>query len=483
MDSDDYENACRKRHSRFDRRFFIGVLSTSIYCRPGCPAGVPRKENVKLYKSAAAASAAGFQPCLRCRPEAFPSTTAWHGSSWKIYRALRLIDQGFLDEQSVEELAEFLKVGPRQLIRLFNDHLGASPVEVAQTRRLHFAKKLIVETHMSFSDVSFAAGFGSLGGFNAALRKTYKLSPTQLREKCNVDRKKTERDDIVECTVPYCLPFDWAAMLSFFAYRAVPGVEVVTAYSYARTFCLEGEAGHFEAFFEPASHQIRMRITYPEIRYLRRIIDRVCSLFDLKADSNRIDQFLAKDSELAPMVRRFPGLRVPGCWSGFEVAVRAILGQQITVKAASTLVARIVERYGKAYQCCAEGLQFTFPEPAQLVDADLTGMGIVGQRIAAIQAVAGQIGCGELDIEGGMDPDNFVRTICSIKGIGEWTAQYIAMRALNDPNAFPYSDLILRRAVSEPGVTMTPKALLKRAESWQPWRAYCVMLLWRNYAS
>ena len=294
---------------------------------------------------------------------------------------------------------------------------------------------------------------------------------------------KTRRSGTTEVFVSYRPPFDWAAMLDFFAYRAIPGIEVVTTESYARTFRFEGVSGHFEAFFEPDTYELRVRINCAETRHLHWIINRVRSLFDLRADSFLIGEFLARDAQLAPIVQRFPGLRVPGCWSGFELAVRAILGQQVTVKAASTLVARIAERYGRTYECGAQGLHLTFPEPAQLAVADLNGMGIVGQRIAAIQAVAGQIECGELDVDGGMDTGTFVPAICSIKGIGEWTAQYIAMRALNDPNAFPYSDLILRRAVSKPGVTMTPKALLQRAEPWQPWRAYCVTLLWRNYAS
>ena len=225
-----------------------------------------------------------------------------------------------------------------------------------------------------------------------------------------------------------------------------------------------------------------MCVSYGETRHLDRIIERIRALFDVRADSAQIDEFLVQDSQLAPMVRRFPGLRVPGCWSGFEVAVRAILGQQVTVKAASTLVARVAERYGEAYECDVEGLHYTFPEPAQLVLADLDGMGIVGARIAAIRVVAEQLERGELDIGGGMDTETFVPAICKIKGVGEWTAQYIAMRALSDPNAFPHSDLILRRAVAEPGDILTPSALRQRAESWQPWRAYCAILLWKNYS-
>ena len=493
LNPDDFENARQTRDPRFDGRFFVGVLTTGIYCRPVCPVRVPKKENVQLYKSAAAAAAAGFRPCLRCRPESSPGTPAWSGASWKVSLGLHLIDQGFLDEHSVDDLATQLGVGPRQLSRLFNDHLGASPVEVAQTRRLHFAKKLIDETDMPLSEICFASGFGSVRRFNAVFSKTYDRSPKQLREKRIFKRvgkqgeQHTKKGAIVgqrgliEMSLSYRPPYDWPAVLAFLAYRAIPGVEAVTESNYARTIRFDGKAGHFVARFDEPTNQVHLQISYPETRHLYQLIDRIRSLFDLRADSAQIDAFLAQDALLQPMVERFPGLRVPGCWSGFEVAVRAILGQQVTVKAASTLVARIAERYGTAYDCEVEGLDYTFPEPEELMDADLNGMGIVGQRIAAIQAVAGMKAAGELRMDCSVDTEDFVEKICSIKGIGEWTAQYIAMRALNDPNAFPYSDLILRRAATTPGETLTPKQLRERAEAWQPWRAYCVILLWRYY--
>ena len=356
LNTDEFENARQMRDPRFDGRFFVGVLTTGIYCRPICPVRVPKKENVQLYESAAAAAEAGFRPCLRCRPESSPGTPAWSGTSWKVSRALQLIDQGFLDDHSVGELAEQLAVGPRQLSRLFQDHLGASPVAVAQTRRLHFAKKLIDETRLNFSEICFAAGFGSVRRFNSLFSKTYSRSPRQLREARSVNRNQLNEGGAIELSLSYRPPFDCEAMLGFLAYRAIPGVEAVTERSYARTFRLEGLAGHFQAFFEPRSHNIRVRVSYGETRHLDRIIERIRALFDVRADSAQIDEFLVQDSQLAPMVRRFPGLRVPGCWSGYEVAVRAILGQQVTVKAASTLVARVAERYGDAYECDVEGL-------------------------------------------------------------------------------------------------------------------------------
>ena len=479
LNPDVYEDARLSRDARFDGRFFVGVLTTGIYCRPVCPVRVPKKENVQLYQSAAAAAAAGFRPCLRCRPESSPGTPAWSGSSWKVSRALQLIDQGYLNGASVDELASQLEVGSRQLSRLFQHHLGASPVEVAQTQRLHFAKKLIDETRMPLSEICFAAGFGSVRRFNAVFDSTYGRSPKQLRDKT----RKTSvcAKNVIAITLAYRPPYDWQAMLAFLAYRAIPGVEVVTETRYARSICLDGKVGDFLVEFEPGSNQLTVEINFPESRHLYHIIDRIRSIFDLRADSAQIDKFLAKDKMLRPLVKKFPGLRVPGCWDGFEVAVRAILGQQITVKAASTLVARIADNYGQAYQCNTPGLTRVFPGSEVLATAAMTELGIVAPRIAAIQAVAKLLLQGKLVISCLTDTRAFVDEICKVKGIGEWTAYYIAMRALGDPNAFPHSDLILRRAAAPRGETLTAKRLLARSESWQPWRAYSVILLWRHY--
>ena len=484
LNPDDFEDARQSRDPRFDGRFFVGVLTTGIYCRPVCPVKIPKKENIQLYKSAAAAAAAGFRPCLRCRPESSPGTPAWSGSSWKVSRALQLIDQGFLDDGAVDELAAQLQVGARQLDRLFQKHLGASPVEVAQTRRLHFAKKLIDETEMALAEICYASGFGSVRRFNAVFSKIYGRSPKQLREK----RKQPRRTEqaAIEITLSFRPPFDWQSMLAFLKFRSISGVEAVTDDSYARTICVAGVAGDFSVRFSQDSNQVVVMINHPQSCHLYQIIDRIRSIFDLRADSAQIDQILAKDKLLKPMVNKFPGLRVPGCWDGFEVAVRAILGQQISVKAASTLVARIASRHGSAYTCANPQLTHVFPCATELRRANLDGLGIVTQRIAAIKSVAELIASGNIKIDCTLDTDNFVEKICQVKGIGEWTAHYIAMRALNDPNAFPHSDLILRRAAAPASgageiAALTARQLLARAEAWQPWRAYAVILLWRNY--
>ncbi|MGI9251948.1 MAG: DNA-3-methyladenine glycosylase 2 family protein [Pseudohongiellaceae bacterium] len=478
LNPDDYEDARQSRDPRFDGRFYVGVLTTGIYCRPVCPVRVPRKENILLYPSAAAAAAAGFRPCLRCRPESSPGTPAWSGASWKVSRALQLIDGGFLDDGSVDELATQLGVGARQLHRLFQTHLGASPVEVAQTRRLHLAKKLIDETDMPLFDVCFAAGFGSVRRFNAVFSNTYARSPRELREK---SRSKGSENGL-SLRLAYRPPFDWRSTLTFLAYRAIPGVEYVGETHYARTISLDGKHGHFTVSCLPTGHELQLNVYFPHTRYLYQIIDRVRSLFDLRADSQQIEQCLSRDKLLGKVIKHNPGIRVPGCWDGFEVAVRAILGQQITVKAAATLVARLTERHGEAYSCNIPELTTIFPTASKLSRGNLDGLGIVGSRVSAIKHLARLVERDELPIDCRMDTAAFQEAICAIKGIGEWTAQYIAMRALSDPNAFPHSDLILRRAAaSKAGQTLTPRQLLAKAEAWQPWRAYAVRLLWKHY--
>jgi AraC family transcriptional regulator of adaptative response / DNA-3-methyladenine glycosylase II len=479
LNPDDYENARQSRDPRFDGRFFVGVITTGIYCRPICPVKIPLKKNVQLYPSAAAAAVAGFRPCLRCRPESSPGTPAWSGSSWKVSRALQLIDLGYLDGAAVDKLAAELEITPRQLSRLFRDHIGASPVEVAQTRRLHFAKKLIDETDLPFSEICFAAGFGSVRRFNAVLLASYQRSPKQLRR-----RQKSVKvlpDKPICITLTYRPPFDWQTMLAFLKYRHIPGVEHVTEYSYARTISLEGVYGDFKVEFAENSESLQVEINFPDSKALYSIVDRIRSLFDLRADSESIDGFFKQDGVLKPLAKKYPGMRVPGCWDGFEVSIRAILGQQVTVAAATTLAGRIAKKFGSEYLGDNENLTHVFPSAKVIADGDLNGLGIVGARIHGIKALAQKVANEDIVINCTVPTDAFVKNICSIKGIGEWTAYYIAMRALGDPNAFPYSDLILCRAATKPGEALTPKQLLALSLSWQPWRAYGVILLWRHY--
>jgi len=482
FNTDSFELARQTRDPRFDGRFYVGVLTTGIYCRPVCPVRIPKRENVHLYPGAASAAEAGFRPCLRCRPEVSAGTPAWLGSSYKVSRALQLIEQGSLDDATVELLAKRLEIGTRQLSRLFQKHIGASPVAVAQTRRLHFAKQLIDESTMKMSDICFAAGFGSVRRFNDVIKKTYGLSPRQLRNR----RKKREKNKHGICIkLAYRPPFDWQAMLQFLATRAIPGVEEVMQCGYRRTISVNDVTGEFSLIFSESSPSAELIISFSDTKQLLKIVEQIRQLFDLKADSAEIASDLSQDRFINSLSEKYPGLRVPGCWDGFEIAVRAIVGQQVSVKAASTLMTRIAKRHGQPYESdfVDDGgtLCRIFPSAIVLAEADLSGLGITGQRIAAIKAVAAAVKSHELKFDGVQSTERFINRICQIKGIGEWTAQYIALRALRDPNAFPHGDLILQRAAASSGQRLSARQLRKKAECWQPWRAYAVMLLWRHY--
>lgn len=482
LDPDDFEQARLARDPHFDGRVFIGVLTTGIYCRPVCPVRMPRKENIRLYSTAAAAAEAGFRPCLRCRPESSPGTPAWMGSSYTVSRALQFIARGALDNGSVTGLAAQLGIGPRQLTRLFQQHLGVTPIAVANTQRLHFAKKLIDETQLSMAQICYAAGFSSVRRFNAVFQEVYGRSPLSLRKA--TPQLPLEKSRGVQIRLSYRPPFDWRAMLAFLAYRAIPGVESVGENRYCRTIVINGEQGRLEVQFLEDSHALVLTIDVEQTRNLTQIVERVRVMFDLKAVSTEVENLLSQDPLLAELVARHPGIRVPVAWDGFEVAVRAILGQQISVKGATTLVSRLASRCGAAFlEDAQDGLDRVFPTPEALAEADLNGLGITTRRIAAIKALAVAVREGELRFDGSMTTDAFVERIVQIPGIGPWTAQYIALRALNDPDAFPDADLILLRAAAEPGTTLTPKQLLARSQAWRPWRAYAVLLLWREYAS
>ena len=480
LNPDDFEQARQARDPHFDGRVFIGVLTTGIYCRPVCPVRLPRKENIRLYSTAAAAAEAGFRPCLRCRPESSPGTPAWMGSSYSVSRALQLIARGALDEGSVSTLAAQLGIGPRQLTRLFQQHLGVTPIAVANTQRLHFAKKLIDETQLPMAQVCYAAGFTSVRRFNAVFNQVYGRAPLTLRKRANVTESAERRG--VQIRLNYRPPFDWRAMLAYLAYRAIPGVESVGKDRYSRTIVLNGQQGSLEVHFLENSHTLILTIDVEQTRNLYQIVERVRVMFDLKAVSTELENFLSRDPLLAPLVARHPGIRVPVAWDGFEVGVRAIIGQQVSVKGATTLVSRLAHACGAVYEPGNPGtLDRLFPTPAELVEANLDGLGITTRRIAAIKTLAEAVRDGELRFDGSMTTGAFVERIIQIPGIGPWTAQYIALRALNDPDAFPDADLILLRAAAAPGSSLTPQQLQERSQAWRPWRAYAVMLLWREY--
>ena len=472
-----YERARLSRDPRFDGRFFIGVKTTGIYCRPVCPANPPRTENVSFFPTAAAASEAGFRPCLRCRPECAPGTPAWAGTSTTVKRGLRLISEGALDDGDIESLADRLGVTSRHLRRLFNKHLGASPLAVAHTQRLHFAKRLIDQTALSMQEISAAAGFGSVRRFNDTFRKTYGRTPRELRRGGGAFASTSA----LSLQLPYRKPYGWSDLLDFFAGRATPGVELVTDGRYLRT--VRTSSGHGIIDVRDVGGSLSLAVHGIGTDTLFTAAQKTRGLFDLDAPIDDITAVLQRDGALSTLLKSNPGVRVPGAWDGFELTIRAVLGQQVSVKAATTFAGRIAERYGEPINVAVDGMPDApdrlFPEPRELVRARLEGLGIIRSRAQTIRNVARAVVNGELSFDAAQSAEDFHADLTSIKGIGDWTAAYVAMRALKDPDAFPASDLGLLRAFDGPDCArLRPRELNARAEAWRPWRAYAALLIW-----
>jgi AraC family transcriptional regulator, regulatory protein of adaptative response / DNA-3-methyladenine glycosylase II len=473
---------CRKarlaRDARFDGRFFIGVRTTKIFCRPICPAVSPREENVDYYPSAAAAATAGLRPCLRCRPECAPGTPAWNGSSSTVSRALREIGNGALDAGGVGHLARRLGVGERHLRRLFLEHLGAPPIAVAQTHRLLSAKRLIDETDLPVSTVALAAGYGSVRRFNYAFRETWNRTPRELRQ-TRRDARRGVRGAGLSFRLRYRPPFDWDALVGFFSTRAIAGVEYVENGIYRRSIVVAGVPGMIELSHgasKSGAAEVALEIDHARPECLLGIVSRVRRLCDLDADPVAIASCLLSDALLRPLLEARPGLRVPGAWDGFELGIRAILGQQISVRGASTLAGRLVERYGRRLDSRRPGVTHLFPRAEELAGADLASIGLPRKRAETLSAFSTAVASGQLVLDGSQALEETRERLRSIAGIGEWTAGYVAMRALSDPDAFPAPDLVLLRATG----AGTARELLGFAERWRPWRAYAALHLWQG---
>jgi len=481
LDRELYYRALSARDARFDGRIFVAVRTTGVYCRPICPARTPKLENVTFYPSAAAAQQAGYRPCLRCRPESSPELAAWRGTSNTVSRAMMLIADGALDgdESDVEVLAQRLGVGGRQLRRLFQKHLGTPPIAVAQTRRLLFAKKLVHETSMPMAEIAHAAGFGSLRRFNDTFRRLCGRAPTELRRRRVEPRSAT--DGAITLSQSYVPPYDWLEMQRFFSARAIPRVEIVEESRYARTIELDGARGTIVV--SPSTtkaNALTLTIRFPNVVALPAIVARVRRMFDLDADVGVIHETLGHDPLLARLIAERPGLRVPGSWDAFELAVRAILGQQITVGAARGLAAKLVLAHGRELDAEArlEGLTHVFPRADVLAKTELAELGMPRARAAALSACAAVVAKEPRLFDARHSYDETLSVLRALPGIGEWTLAYIALRALRDPDAFPAADIGLMRGAAEGSVRPTPAALAARAETWRPWRAYAAQHLW-----
>jgi AraC family transcriptional regulator of adaptative response / DNA-3-methyladenine glycosylase II len=468
------DRARMSRDARFDGKFFIAITSTRIYCRPICPSPHAKRHHVRYYPTAAAAAAEGYRPCLRCRPEAAPGTPAWLGTSAVVQRALRLIEDGFLDHNSVEELASRLGIGPRHLHRLFLRHVGAPPVAMAQTRRLHFAKRLIDETHLAITQIAFAAGFKSIRRFNSAFQQTFRRAPRDLRRQRSAEI--TSNEDEVVLRLAFRPPYDWAQVRDFLAKRAVPGIEVVNEHTYTRT--VTTATGHAVISVRRVEGEdvLELRVRGAEPAALLQISARARRAFDLCSDPALIATAFQSDPLLAPMVHRHPGLRIVGAWDAFECMVRAVIGQQVSVAGARTLTSRLVLRAGCGISTFTPGLTHLFPSPEKLANINLDGLGLTGAQIKGLRIAASVVARGELDLGG--TRNGICATLAALPGLDEWVAHYVGLRALGEPDAFPASDLVLRRMAGK-GTPLLESELQARAEAWRPWRGYAAMHLWQ----
>ena len=482
LDADACYRAVAAHDARFDGAFFIGVTSTGIYCRPVCRVKTPRRENCRFFAHASQAEGAGFRPCLRCRPELAPQTLAWSAqdaSALLAQHAARLLDSpdAWGDEvPSVAGLAARLGVSDRHLRRVFEAELGVSPMDWLQTRRLLAAKQLLADTRLPVAQVALAAGFASLRRFNAAFAAQYRMSPTALRR----DGSEAKPGDGIAVTLGYRPPYDVREMLQFLQQRGIAGVEQIdqSTHTVARTLRLDDDTrGWIACRFEPEQHRVQVRVADSLAPQLPRVIARVRAWLDLDADPAAIHAVLGAD---------FPalaGLRVPGTLDGFELAVRAVLGQQVTVAAARTLTTRLVERFGTPLATPIDGLTRLFPTPATLAAAtgdELGQLGLVRQRQAAIHALAQAVSSGQISLHAGADVAATMDALKALPGIGAWTADYIALRALRWPDAFPSGDMALQKALAPEGQRLTARAAESRAERWRPWRAYAVIRAWHS---
>lgn len=469
-----FYRAVAARDARFDGVFFTGVTTTGIYCRPICGVKVPRLSSCVFFSTAAAAEAGGFRPCLRCRPELAPYALQQNlaHAVWKKIAA------GAMNQQSAEDLAQEVGVSSRQLRRIMLEEFGVTPIELAQTQRLLFAKKLLQETRLPMTELAYAAGFGSLRRFNALFEARYRMTPSDIRRAGQV-----QPDDLV-LRLAYRPPYAWDAMLTFLRSRAMPGLEAADAKSYRRSVQMAGKQGWISLTHLPDRHQLALQVAPALASVLMPLLARVRDQFDLEANPQMMASHLQGDPVLATQMARAPGLRVPGAFEPFELAIRAVLGQQVSVAGATTIAGRLVQRFGTPFATPFPEITHHFPTPQQLLActvSDIAGLGMPGSRAATVQHLAAFALAGGLQKTAGLSLAQLVSNLKTVPGIGEWTAQYIAMRALRYSDAFPAGDLGLQKAAAVAPVTrITEKQLLQRAAAWSPWRSYAALLLWQS---
>jgi len=473
--------ALAARDARFDGLFFVGITSTRIYCRPICPAKLAREANRRFFATAQEAEQAGFRPCLRCRPELAPGSAPVDDAQRVAQLIVQRLEEGQLDGTGgLEEIAAQFELSSRQIRRIVQSELGVPPIQLLLTRRLLLAKQLLTETRLPITEVAFASGFSSLRRFNDAFTGRYGMPPTRLRHRAADGDERLDDGGTSTLLLAYRPPYDWAGMLAFLSARALTGIEHVTPTTYSRTVHLGKAKGWITVRQSRKKHALEVEFPHALTPVLPALLRRLRALFDLNARPDVIASHLRRDGRLEGAVRANPGLRVPGAFNGFEMGLRAILGQQVTVKAATTIACRFVETFGEPIVTPVPELHRLTPLPSRVASASVDQIarhGIVAARCRSIIALAKGQGSPDLCLDEGVhrDPDASIERLAAIPGIGQWTAHYIAMRALRWPDAFPKEDIAVRKRLG--GVTAKEADLLSQA--WRPWRSYAVMHLWR----
>jgi AraC family transcriptional regulator, regulatory protein of adaptative response / DNA-3-methyladenine glycosylase II len=465
------ERARRSRDPRFDGKFFVAVLSTGIYCRPICP--VRLSSAVHYYATAEAAAEAGFRPCLRCRPEAAPGSSAWIGTSAVVRRILRLINEGALDTGSVKDLAARLGMGSRHLNRLLVQQVGASPIAIAQTRRLHFAKRLLDETNLSATEIALAAGYGSVRRFNEAFKATYKKSPMQLRKRHARGAQETSE---ITLKLSYRPPYDWSEAIRFLSERAIPGLESVGPGEYARY--LRTTTGHTFVRISACEREyaLQMQVRDAAPADLFELSARARCVFDLTADPAQIAGAFQADTLLAPLAKSRPGLRIIGVWDPFECAVRTLLERQLGRFAARAAAADLVASAGQPLDGGLDGLTRLFPTAGALAAADLSNLPLTPPQRETLRALCRAARDGIVCFSDSIE--KVTESLITVPGLDDWVAQVVALRAGGDPDAFPTQDLILQYQAADKTGALNTEALEERAQAWRPWRGYAACQLW-----
>jgi AraC family transcriptional regulator of adaptative response / DNA-3-methyladenine glycosylase II len=470
-----YRALC-SRDRRFDGRFFVAVTSTGVYCRPSCPAVTPKRENVRFFPTAAAAQQSGFRACLRCRPHAAPGSPDWNQRGDVAARTMGLIADGVVDREGVGGLARRLAYSERHLRRALLSELGAGPLALARAQRTQTARMVIETTRLAFIDVAYASGFSSLRQFNETIKTTYGRTPSELRRRAPPAHDSPDNRSTLTVRLAYREPLDWGPILHFLAVRAIPGVEEIIGSVYRRTLTLPRGDGVVE--LDPAPSHVECRLRLQDLRDLPAAVQRCRRLLDLDADPAAISAYLAKDPLLGPLAREAPGMRVPGTVDGSELAIRAVLGQQISVTAARTTAGRLTSKLGEPLSTPDGALTHLFPTAHAIANADPAIFSGPLRRRQTLQRLASALAEDRIVIDPGSDRDEVRSQLLAIPGIGSWTTDYIAMRALADPDAFLPTDLGVKRALTQLGKPTSANHIVDIAHRWRPWRAYALQHLW-----